>query len=92
MLPPGAARLIITTHGILIAICSPLVGLLIDKFGAKRPFVLGLILYGLAGGSGLLIDNYWLLIVSRVLLGVGVAAIFTSITSVFTFQSFFGES
>jgi ACDE family multidrug resistance protein len=77
---PGAARIIITTHGILIAICSPAIGLIIDRVGVKRPFVLGLILYGLAGASGLIITDYWLLILSRVLLGIGVAAVFTSIT------------
>ncbi len=77
---PGLARLIVTTHGILIAICSPAIGLIIDRVGVKRPFILGLILYGLAGASGLIITDYWLLILSRVLLGIGVAAIFTSIT------------
>jgi len=79
---PGAARLLITTHGIMIAICSPAIGLLIDKVGVRRPLILGLILYGLAGGSGLIIDNYYLLIFSRILLGLGVATIFTSITVV----------
>ena len=77
---PNSARLIITTHGIIIAVCSPAVGFIIDRVGVKRPFILGLILYGLAGASGLLITNYWVLIASRVLLGIGVAAIFTSIT------------
>ncbi len=77
---PGSARLIITTHGILIAICSPVMGFLIDRAGVRKPFILGLTLYGLAGGSGLFITDYWLLIVSRVLLGVGVAAIFTANT------------
>ncbi len=77
---PGLARLIITTHGILIAICSPVMGFLIDRVGVRKPFILGLTLYGLAGGSGLIITDYWLLIVSRVLLGVGVAAIFTANT------------
>jgi len=77
---PGAARLLITTHGIMIAICSPAIGLLIDKWGVRRPLILGLILYGLAGGSGLFITNYYLLIGSRVLLGISVAMIFTAIT------------
>lgn len=77
---PSAARLLITTHGIMIAICSPLVGLLIDKVGIRKPLLLGLLLYGLAGGSGLLITNYYLLLGSRVLLGVGVAIIFTALT------------
>jgi ACDE family multidrug resistance protein len=77
---PGAARLLITTHGIMIAICSPAIGILIDRVGVRRPLILGLILYGLAGGSGLIITNYYLLIVSRIFLGISVAMIFTSIT------------
>jgi len=77
---PASAGIIITTHGIFIAICSPLVGILIDRVGVKRPFVAGLVLYGLAGGSGLLITSYRAMILSRVFLGMGVAAIFTSVT------------
>ena len=77
---PSAARILITTHGIMIAVCSPAIGLLVDKVGVRRPYILGLTLYGLAGGSGLVITNYYLLIVSRLFLGVSVAAIFTSIT------------
>ncbi len=74
------ARLLITTHGIMIAICSPLVGVIIDRVGAKRPFAAGLILYGVAGSMGIYTDIYWVLIMSRILLGVAVAAIFTSVT------------
>jgi ACDE family multidrug resistance protein len=77
---PGLARLLITTHGIFIAICSPAIGLLVDRIGVRSPFILGLVLYGLAGSSGLYITDYWLLIVSRVLLGTGVAAIVTGNT------------
>ncbi len=77
---PSSVGLIITTHGLFIAIFSPLMGSLIDRFGAKRPCALGLVLYGLAGGSGLLINSYWVLLVSRALLGIGVAAFFNSIT------------
>ena len=40
----------------------------------------GLVLYGMAGGSGLLIDSYWVLIASRAVFGIGVAAILNSIT------------
>lgn len=77
---PVSAAFIITTHGIFIALFSPLIGILIDRVGAKRPFVLGLLLYGLAGASGLFITSYWALIISRIFLGIAVAAIFTSIT------------
>jgi ACDE family multidrug resistance protein len=77
---PSAARLLITTHGIMIAICSPAAGLIIDKVGIRKPLILGLLLYGLAGGSGLIITDYYLLIGSRVFLGISVAIIFTSLT------------
>ncbi len=76
----GAARIIITTHGIIVAICSPFIGILIDRIGMRKPFIIGLIIYAIAGGSGLLITDYWMLIVSRIVFGTGVAAIFTSIT------------
>jgi MFS family permease len=77
---PALAGLIITTHSIFIAVLSPLVGVLIDRVGVKKPFVAGLALYGLAGGSGLFIQSYWLLIASRALLGVAAAVIFISNT------------
>jgi len=74
------ARVIITTHSIFVAFSSPFFGILIDRIGPKQPFTLGLLLYGISGGAGLFINNYWLLLCSRALLGIGTAAIFTSIT------------
>jgi len=75
---PTSARLIVTTPAICIAIFSPLCGDLIDRIGAKKPFVFGLLIYGVSGGAGLLIADYWLLLVSRVMLGISVAAIIPS--------------
>ncbi|MFC1945471.1 MFS transporter [Chloroflexota bacterium] len=77
---PSAARLIITTHGLFIAVCSPFAGILIDRVGVKKPFIFGLVIYGLSGAAGLLITNYWLLIISRMVMGGGIAAIYTAIT------------
>jgi ACDE family multidrug resistance protein len=77
---PAAAGLIITTHSLFIALLSPLVGNLIDRLGTKKLFVFGLVLYGLAGGSGLLITSYWILLISRALLGAGAAAFAICIT------------
>jgi MFS transporter, ACDE family, multidrug resistance protein len=74
------AGLIVTTHGLFVAGLSPVWGLIIDKIGTKKPYILGLLVYGIAGGSGLFIDSYWVLIVSRAVFGIGVAAVFTSIT------------
>ena len=42
---PASVGLIITTHGLFIAIFSPLFGNLIDRIGTKKPFMFSLILY-----------------------------------------------
>ena len=75
-----AAGLIITTHGGVIVLASPLMGSLIDRVGPRRPFVGGLFVYGVGGGAGLFIDSFVPLLLSRVVLGVGTAAVYTAIT------------
>ncbi len=76
---PSAVGLIITTHGLFMALFSPLMGSVIDRIGVRKPFIFSLICYGLAGGSGLLINSYALLLVSRACLGIALAGIFASI-------------
>ena len=75
-----AAGLIITTHGGVIVLASPLAGSLVDRVGARRPFVGGLVVYGVGGGVGLLVDSFYPLLASRVVLGLGTAAVYTSVT------------
>lgn len=79
---PSSAGLIITMHGVFVFLLSPVAGALIDRFGARRPLFSGLLLYGLSGGAGLVIDSYAGLLIARAFLGVGVALIFTSVTVV----------
>ena len=55
---PSSVGLIITTHGLFMALFSPLMGSVIDRKGVRRPFIYSLIGYGLAGGSGLLVNSY----------------------------------
>jgi MFS family permease len=54
-------------------------GSVIDRKGARRPYIVALICYGLAGGSGLLINSFWVLLISRACLGIALAGIFTGI-------------
>ncbi len=77
---PASAGFIITTHGLFTALFSPLIGNLIDKIGAKKPLVFGLLFYGLTGSSGLIITSYWVLIIGRAILGIGVAIVLNSAT------------
>ena len=55
---PASVGLIITTHGLFMALFSPLMGSVIDRKGARGPYIAALICYGLAGGSGLLINSF----------------------------------
>jgi MFS family permease/predicted transcriptional regulator len=47
--------------------------------GVRKPFIISLICYGLAGGSGLLINSYGVLLVSRACLGIALSGIFVSL-------------
>ncbi|WP_306318197.1 MULTISPECIES: MFS transporter [unclassified Streptomyces] len=75
-----AAGLIITTHSLAIAVASPLVGWMIDRWGVRMPLAAGLILYGLAGGTGLIVDSYAALIATRAVFGIGAAFVFSGTT------------
>ncbi|SCL58129.1 MFS transporter [Micromonospora peucetia] len=75
-----AAGLVLTAHGLSLALAGPLVGRAIDRWGVRTPLALGLILYGLAGGAGLATDSYPLLIATRLLFGVGAALVFAGTT------------
>ncbi|MFC1840308.1 MFS transporter [Thermodesulfobacteriota bacterium] len=70
---------IITTHGLFVALSSLYMGSLIDKKGVRAPYISGLFLFGLAGGSGLFITSYWVLLTSRAIMGIALASIFTCI-------------
>ncbi|WP_436902329.1 MFS transporter [Halovenus halobia] len=74
------AGLIITTHGALIVLVSPIAGTIIDRVGPRRPYIVGLLLYGVGGGAGLFVDSFLPLLLSRAALGVGVAFIYTGLT------------
>ena len=74
------AGLIITTHGAFIVLTSPIAGALIDRHGPRRPYVAGLGLYAVGGGAGLFVDSFVPLLISRAVLGIGVAFVYTGVT------------
>lgn len=74
------AGFVITTHGVVIAAVGPVVGRIIDRYGVRRPLVVGLILYGVGGGAGTAATDYPTLLASRVALGLGAAVVFTGTT------------
>lgn len=74
------AGLIITTHGAFIVLASPIAGAIIDRYGPHRPYVAGLGIYAVGGSAGVFIDSFLPLLVSRAVLGIGVAFMYTGVT------------
>ena len=75
------SRVLLTTHGLAIAIIAPLGGLLVDRVGRKPMLIGAALLYGSAGTAGLWLDDLIALLVSRALLGAAVAVTMTVATT-----------
>jgi MFS family permease len=71
-------KFILTIPALFIAIFSPVVGALIDRFGRLKLMLGSLILYGLAGSSGYVMDDLYYILAGRALLGIGVAGVMTT--------------
>ncbi|MDE1462018.1 MFS transporter [Spartinivicinus poritis] len=75
-------KLILTIPAIFIAIFAPLVGWLLDHWKKKPVIILSVILYGVAGTSSYIFtDSLYAILVGRALLGIAVAGIMTSCTT-----------
>jgi len=70
-------RLILSLPAIFTAIFAPVFGLLSDKLGRKNLLLMSLILYAVGGFSGYLLNDIYLILVGRALLGISVAGIMT---------------
>lgn len=75
------SRLMITLPSLAIAILAPFLGHIIHRFGKKRSAILAVLLFSIAGSSGLYLESIELLLASRVLFGVAVASIMIVATS-----------
>lgn len=74
-------RLALTLPALFIALGAPFVGIIIDKLGRKPLLIIALIIYGFAGSSGLILNSLNSILVGRALLGVSVAGIMTTATT-----------
>lgn len=78
---PILTRLILTMPALFIAVCAPVAGVLADRYGRRPVAIAAVVLYGLAGMSGLIADSLPGLLVGRALLGVAVAGVMTVATA-----------
>ncbi|WP_407895736.1 MFS transporter [Scytonema sp. NUACC26] len=74
-------RLVLTAPSLFVAIGAPFAGFMIDSIGRKTLLAITLIMYGLAGSSGLWLNSIGLILVGRALLGLSVAGIMTTATT-----------
>lgn len=68
-------KLMVSLPALFIAIGSPIVGVLIDKYGRLKFLFAGLVLYAVAGSSGIYLPGPYEILVARALLGFSVAMI-----------------
>ncbi|MBW4602898.1 MAG: MFS transporter [Calothrix sp. FI2-JRJ7] len=74
-------KLSLTLPALFIALGAPLAGIIIDRVGRKPLLIIALIIYGIAGSSGLILNDLTLILVGRALLGISVAGIMTTATT-----------
>ncbi|UYM06348.1 MFS transporter [Solicola gregarius] len=74
------AGLVLTLHGFSLAVVAPFVGRAIDRWGVRLALAWGLLLYGISGGAGMMTESYGWLLTSRLVFGVGAAAVFVATT------------
>jgi MFS family permease len=83
-------KLVLTIPALLVAISAPFAGIALDRWGRKPILIASIILYGLTGTSGFVLDTLSNIIIGRALLGFAVAGIMTSFTTLIS-DYFTGE-
>ncbi len=71
-------KLMLTVPSLIIALFAPIAGFIIDKGHRKALLITCLIIYGLMGTTGLYLEHLQHFIITRAILGLGVAGIMTS--------------
>lgn len=81
---PNANALVplaLTVPALVIGICAPLVGIIIDRAGRKKLLMAGMVLYSIFGTAPLYLDSLGAIIASRAAVGLTEAIIMTACTS-----------
>ncbi len=75
------SRLVLTLPALSIVIGAPMMGYVVDRIGRKGVLIVSMLLFGLAGGAGYFAGSLPLLLVSRAVMGLAVAGVMTSVTT-----------
>jgi MFS family permease len=74
-------KISLTLPALSLALFAPLMGLVIDRWGRKRLFIMSMVLYGLSGTSGFFLRSLYAILSTRFVLGIAVAGIITCATA-----------
>ncbi len=75
------SKLMLAVPSIVIAITAPFIGHFSDKTGRIKPLYLGIVLFVLGGSLGFYVYDFYMILIGRAVLGLGVAMIMTSSTA-----------
>ncbi|MFC2129425.1 MFS transporter [Bacteroidota bacterium] len=75
------SRLVITLPALFIAISAPIFGILTDRYGRKKLLLISLVLYALSGTSGAYLENIYVILIGRAVLGIAVGGVMTIATA-----------
>lgn len=76
--------LVLTMHGLFIAVGSPIIGALADRYGRRWLLLVSTGVYALAGGSGFVLDSLVAILAGRAVLGLAVAGVMVTVTALIT--------
>ncbi|MEV3860790.1 MFS transporter [Streptomyces sp. NPDC050095] len=85
--PPSQTAWLVTGLYLATAVGQPVIGRLVDAFGPRRLYLAGTALVGVGGLVGMLAPNLWVLVASRVLLGLGTSAAYPASMSLLRAES-----
>lgn len=83
-------KLILSISALFIALSSPLIGIILDKFSRKTVLIASVLLYILSGTTGLYLNSIYFILIGRALFGIAVAG--TLITSTTMIGDFFKDT
>ena len=83
-------KLILSISALFIAISSPFIGIMLDKFSRKTVLIACVLLYILSGTTGLYLNSIYFILIGRAFFGIAVAG--TLITSTTMIGDFFKDT